>query len=135
MNDGTAPAQPSRPAIEVEALSEEVSIVHLRGEHDLSTRIELAVALAAASERPHVLVDLSDCTFIDSTVIAVLFAAHRQQVMRNQRLELILTNGADTVERILTLTRVDLIVTVHATRGAALAGLQVEISRDEPAGS
>ena len=95
----------------------------------------LLCALAAASERPHVLVDVSDCTFIDSTVIAVLFAAHRQQVMRNQRPELILTNGADTVERILTLTRVDLIVTVHETRGAALAGLQVEISRDEPAGS
>jgi anti-anti-sigma factor len=135
MNDGTAPVQPSRPAIEVEALSDEVRVVHLRGEHDLSTKIELAVALAAASERPRVLVDLSDCTFIDSTVIALLLAAHRQQVMRNHRLELILPKGANTVERILTLTRVELIITVHETRGAALADLQVEISGDEPASS
>jgi anti-anti-sigma factor len=133
MNDGTVLAQPSRPAIEVEALSDEVSIVYLRGEHDLSTKIELAVALAAASERPRVLVDLSDCTFIDSTVIALLFAAHRQQVMRNQSFELILPTGANTIERILRLTRVELIITVHETRGAALANLQVETSGDEPA--
>ncbi len=127
MNDGTAPAQPPRPAIEVEDLNDEVSILHLRGEHDLSTKIELAVALAAASERPCVFVDLSDCTFIDSTVVALLFAAHRQQVIRNQRFELILPQGANTVERILTLTRVALIITAHETRGAALANVQVGI--------
>jgi anti-sigma B factor antagonist len=135
MNDGITRAQTSRPAIEVEALTDEVRIVHLRGEHDLSTKIELAVALAAASERPHVLVDLSDCTFIDSTAIALLIAAHRQQNMRNQRFELILPKGAKTVERILTLTRVASIITVHETRGAALGNLQVENSEDEPAGS
>jgi anti-anti-sigma factor len=135
MNNGIARAQPSRPAIEVEALSDEVRIVHLRGEHDLSTKTELAVALAAASQRPRVLVDLSDCTFIDSTVIALLFAAHRQQVMRNQIFALILPRGANTVERILTLSQVALIIAVHETRGAALANIQVEHSGDEPAGS
>lgn len=124
MDDGTAPAHPSRPVIEVEPLSDDVAILHLRGEHDLSTKPELSAALEVASERSRVFVDLSDCTFIDSTVIALLLAAHRKQVMRNERLELILPKEAPAVERILTLSRIGLIITTHKTRSAALTTKQ-----------
>ena len=75
-------------------------------------------------ERSRVFVDLSDCTFIDSTVIALLLAAHRNQVMRNERLELILPKEAPAVERILTLSRIGLIITTHKTRNAALTATQ-----------
>ena len=64
MDDGPAPAQPSRPAIESEPLSDDVAIVHLRGEHDLSAKPELSAALEVASERSRAFVDLSDCTFM-----------------------------------------------------------------------
>jgi anti-anti-sigma factor len=121
MDDGSERALPSRPSIEVERLSDEVAIVHLRGEHGLSTKLELTAALNVASERPRVLVDLTQCTFIDSTVIAVLLAAQHKQVVRKQRLELIVPNDAYVIERILTLSRIRRIITVHETRRAALA--------------
>src|SRR5260221_12995906 len=52
-----------------------VAVVELHGEHDLATREAVRVALA--SLRGNVLVDLSECTFIGSTVIGpIVRAAH-----------------------------------------------------------
>ena len=55
-----------------------VRIVALAGEHDLSTagRLREDLQLALAGGMP-ILVDLSEVTFVDSSVIGVLVAAHR----------------------------------------------------------
>ncbi len=61
------------PAMSVED-AQGVRIVTLRGEHDISTVSEIATALAAAPATPLV-VDLSEATFIDSSVISELVRA------------------------------------------------------------
>ena len=50
--------------------------VALVGEHDLSTKPSLIDALTRASDRPYVVVDLSLCTFVDSSVLSALVAFH-----------------------------------------------------------
>src|SRR3954452_18718267 len=61
------------PAISVED-AQGIRVVSLRGEHDLSTVPEIATALAAAPATPLV-VDLTEATFIDSSVISELVRA------------------------------------------------------------
>jgi hypothetical protein len=46
-----------------------VALVTMRGEHDLSSRTVLARALQLAAAHSNVVVDLSECSFIDSMVI------------------------------------------------------------------
>jgi anti-anti-sigma factor len=66
----------ARPGIDVRQSGGGVAIVALRGEFDLSVRPELAAALErACAAEVGVVVDLSGCAFIDSTVIAVLLAS------------------------------------------------------------
>jgi anti-anti-sigma factor len=124
MDDSRESPRPSRPAIVVETLSDWVAVVTLRGEHDLGTKTELSGALARACERPRVLVDLSECVFLDSSVLALLLAAHRTQVERDGRLELVIPSEAHAVLRITRLARIETIIAIHETRGAALAGYQ-----------
>ena len=68
--------------VELTHHSPEVAVVTMRGEHDLSTASQVARALERAAVHSDVLVDLSRCGFIDSTVIAALvktaLAAHEQ---------------------------------------------------------
>ena len=45
-----------------------IAVVKMRGEHDLSTHPMLSRALERAAAHSNVVVDLSDCTFIDSTI-------------------------------------------------------------------
>ena len=65
-----------------------VAIVELHGEHDLATREAVRVALARL--RGPVLVDLSACTFIDSSVIRELVDASLSAAAGHGRLELIM---------------------------------------------
>jgi anti-anti-sigma factor len=126
MEDSREPQQPRKPEIEVEAISAAVAVVTLRGEHDLGAKSELADALAVAGRQPHVVVDLSECTFIDSTVLALLLAAHRSQIERAGRLDLVIPSSARAIQRITNLARIDTLLTVHETRSGALAGIDTD---------
>jgi anti-anti-sigma factor len=75
------------------------AIVELHGEHDLSTSEAVRVALARL--RGHVLVDLSDCTFIDSKVIGTIVAASQALARERYRLELVLPPPGSHVRRAL----------------------------------
>ncbi len=69
-------AQPTAPQpLEVQFRLPGIALVQLRGEHDLSGKEALAEALASASDQLNVLVDLSECTFMDSSVLGVLIPA------------------------------------------------------------
>jgi anti-anti-sigma factor len=61
--------------LEVENHAPNVAIVAVRGEHDLTTKPALAEALARASDHLNVLVDLSECPFMDSSLIGALVEA------------------------------------------------------------
>jgi anti-anti-sigma factor len=79
-------------------------VVELHGEHDLATREAVRVALA--SPRCDVLVDLSECTFIGSTVIGIIVKAAHTLARSGHRLELVLPAADSHVAKTLALARI-----------------------------
>ena len=90
------------------------AVVSLRGEHDLATADELARAIQAIDG--NVLVDLSDCTFIDSTVIGVLFASSQRLERDGRYLEVVAPMQNANVARTLELVRMRDVIVVHGVR-------------------
>jgi anti-sigma B factor antagonist len=83
-NGPSNPRSPDRPGPELPIFSltardldDDLRELKVQGELDLSVADRLRERLEAAAGRP-VLVDLSDCTFIDSTGIAVVLLARRE---------------------------------------------------------
>ena len=114
------------PALEVDFGRPSIAVVKLRGEHDLSGKRRLGEALTGAAARLNVLVDLSECTFMDSSVIAALFLARSRLAQRGGRLELVIPHEAVTIQRVAKVTVLDAILPIHETLSAAVAGLQVD---------
>lgn len=104
-----------------------IAIVGLFGEHDLSGKQRLRDALARASVRLNVLVDLSACTFIDSSVIGALFAARSQLAEQGGRLELVIPPEATAVRRVADLTILGTLLTIHETTAAGCDGLRARV--------
>ena len=97
--------------------------VCIDGELDQSTASELRSALATAvgAGSGSVLVDLSDCGFIDSTGLSLLVEAKRR-LLEDQRLFGVCCVDAD-VRRLLELTGIDQAVGLFETRDDAIAAL------------
>jgi anti-anti-sigma factor len=120
-------AQPiAAPAVEVDLGVPGVAFVSLHGEHDLSTTAPVSEALANAGARRDVFVDLSRCTFMDSSVIATFFRARAELELRDRRLELVIPAHAVTVRRVAELTVLDSILRIHSSRDAALVSLRTD---------
>jgi anti-anti-sigma factor len=113
------PSEPS--TVEVDHDQSGIAIVSLRGEHDLSTRASLTDALQRAAAHSNVLVDLSLCTFVDSTVINVLLGAAQTVKAGGEQLALVIPPGQRRVARIAEMTGLGELLAVYATRDAALA--------------
>ena len=126
MNDSSELARSAQPAIEVESLSDTLAVVTMRGEYDLSTAVALSDAMEAAAARPCVLIDMSDCTFLDSTALARLLSAHRKQIARDGRFEVVIPSSAQAVQRIIKLCRIDALVTIRESRSAGFASLDAQ---------
>jgi anti-sigma B factor antagonist len=103
-----------------------IAVVSMRGEHDLSTEPALSAALAEASAHSHVLVDLSECKFVDSTVIAALLRVARSVTGRGERFALYIPAAQRQVTRIAQMTHLGELVPIHVTREAALASIRGE---------
>lgn len=115
------------PAIEFEVPQTGTAIVKLRGELDLSSKPRLTQALAGASEQAKVLVDLSECTFADSSVVRALVTATAELRERGGRLELVIPPAANAVHRLAQLARLSDSVAIHESRGAACASLHPRV--------
>jgi anti-anti-sigma factor len=100
-----------------------LAIVTLQGEHDLGTRETLTDALAQAAAHSNVLVDLSLCTFVDSTVINVLLNAAQAVKVGGERLALVIPPEQRRVARVAEMTGLGKLLAVYETRDAALAAL------------
>jgi anti-anti-sigma factor len=87
------------------------AVVKLRGEHDIAASERLREVLAPILG--NVLVDLSDCAFVDSSVIAALVLDSRERARERQRLELLVPAANATIARTLELCRVTEVLTVH----------------------
>jgi anti-anti-sigma factor len=86
------------------------AVVTLRGSHDLTTSGELKQVLAPLGG--DVLLNLSKCEFIDSTVIGLVIGKARALKCEGSYLELLVTPSSQ-VERALESLGIDELVTLH----------------------
>lgn len=99
--------------------------ISVRGELDLSTAPELEVPLDQALEGDEgsLLIDLTQCEFIDSTGIALIVRAWQRLQGGNNGRTLVLCSQNDQVRRVLEITGLELSIPVHKTRDEALAAM------------
>jgi anti-anti-sigma factor len=104
-------------------VSDELAIVTLQGEHDIRTAADVRRALRRAGAGVRMIIDLSHCVFVDSTVVTVFLAAHSELVAADARLALVIPSLARGVARVVGLTHLDLVMPVYPTRDAASKAL------------
>lgn len=110
-------------------LDDGIRVVAVRGELDLSTASDLEGPLddAIATKDASVLIDLSDCQFIDSTGIALIVRAW-QRLDRAADGEgsgrVVISSDNDQVRRVLEITGLELSIAIHNSRDEALAALR-----------
>jgi anti-anti-sigma factor len=102
-----------------------VRTIAVRGELDLSTAPELEGPLERAleSNEGSLLIDLSQCEFIDSTGIALIVRAWQRLDSGNNGRTLVICSQNDQVRRVLEITGLELSIPVHLTRDEAIAAL------------
>ena len=98
-----------------------VTVLELLADYDLATAEELRAAIDhALADRPGLVIDLSETTFIDSTVVHLLINAH--QVLEARGHELIVqVTEASAVLRVLELTQLDSALGIARDRDQAIA--------------
>ena len=109
--------------ISSERLSDGVVVIALSGEVDLYTAPEFKQQLieAVGEGAKHVVVDLSDTTFIDSTTLGVLVGGVRR--LREKGGDLSLVCSDRNIAKIFEITGLDKVFPIAASREAALARL------------
>lgn len=103
-----------------------IRVFTVRGELDMSTAPELERGLEEALADPgaSILVDLSDCEFIDSTGIALIVRAWQRLSEEGERRRLVLASSNHQVRRLLKITGVEGSIPMRESRDAALAELR-----------
>jgi anti-anti-sigma factor len=115
--------------VESEELDGGIRAFVVRGELDMHTASELERQLEAASAEPDasILLDLSNCEFIDSTGIALIVRCW-QKIDRDAVGEgsgrFVLNCDNHQVRRLLEITGVDSSISMHEVRDSALAELR-----------
>jgi anti-sigma B factor antagonist len=117
-------------AVEIEEVDGGIKTFNLRGELDHATAPELRAPLEQAIDQGarSVLIDLTDCNFIDSTGLSVLVHA-RSRVLdegAGGRFEICCADAQ--IRRLLEITGIDRAFGVHQTREDALAALSASAS-------
>jgi anti-anti-sigma factor len=90
------------------------AVVTLHGEHDILSSERLLDALTPIGGS--VLLDLTDCRFLDSTAITVLIVDAQIRVREGHRLELLVPPGNRTISRTLEVSGIRDLLTVHSSR-------------------
>jgi anti-anti-sigma factor len=112
---------------------DDLAIVELRGEHDHYTAPRLVRALEEQLEAGlHVVVDLRETLFVDSTSISALIRMRADAAAAERGFAVVLGESTGwSVRRLFEITRLDSILPVVPTLGAALA----RVRRSEWAGT
>lgn len=105
-----------------------VQVVTVRGELDLSTAPDLEPALEGAIESGDdaILIDLSECEFIDSTGIALIVRTWQRldgTAEGNGNGRVVICSANDQVRRVLEITGLELSIPIHGSRDEALGAL------------
>ena len=100
-----------------------LGIVSLSGEVDIYTAPQFKECMLELIDTgvERLVVDMSGVTFIDSTALGVLIGGVRRVLTAGGAMALVVTNRA--VERVLSITGLDRVFTIHATREAAFESL------------
>jgi anti-anti-sigma factor len=111
--------------VKVGNLDHGVRTISVRGELDLSTAPELEGPLEQTLDGADssVLIDLSNCEFIDSTGIALIVRAWQRLDSGDEGHTLVICSQNDQVRRVLEITGLELSIPVHSTRDEALAAM------------
>lgn len=111
--------------VEINSATPSVVIVALTGAHDLAECKELkAVFAAAASRAPNVIVDLSRCALIDSTLMAMLLNGQSVVTGDHGRFVVALPAQPNPVTRLAELAQLAEQVPTYVSVEAALASFQ-----------
>jgi anti-anti-sigma factor len=111
--------------VNVGDLERGVRTISVRGELDLSTAPELEGPLeqALASGEGSVLIDLSECEFIDSTGIALIVRGWQRLDSGDNGRALVICSQNDQVRRVLEITGLEISIPVHMTRDEAISAI------------
>lgn len=111
--------------VKVGEIEQGVRTISVRGELDLSTAPELEAPLEETLERGDgsILIDLSQCEFIDSTGIALIVRAWQRLDSGENGCALVICSHNEQVRRVLEITGLELSIPVHETRDEALAAI------------
>jgi anti-anti-sigma factor len=112
--------------VKIGNLDQGVRTISVRGELDLSTAPELEGPLNQVLESGEgsMLIDLTQCEFIDSTGIALIVRAWQHIDGGENGRALVLCSQNDQVRRVLEITGLELSIPVHGTRDEAIAALR-----------
>lgn len=102
--------------VRVETLRGGGSVVRVTGELDMATSSELESELERANAGERVVVDLTECTFLDSTALRVLLAGASRSEAGGGALELVAPD--ERVRRVLEIAGVETKIPIHATLDA-----------------
>ena len=118
----TEPRDEAQFQTRTERLADSTYVVSVLGEIDLFTGPRLAGALSGALDAgaTKLVVDLTECGFMDSTGIRILLMVNDQLDRSHRPVAVVTDNG--NVRQVLELTGVDAVVGLHASRSAALNG-------------
>lgn len=111
------------------------TVLWVRGEHDMATKVTLAVAIARAAQRDDVplLIDLSAVTFMDASTVGAIVGSRNRLRSRGQSLEL--RSPSPPALRVLHLCGLtDLIHCERVQPTAAALASWVDVPPLEPAG-
>ena len=109
-------------AIEDRSVDPETHVVAVAGEIDLFTAPEFKQRVSAPIDegRRHVVVDLTETTFIDSSSLGVLIGAHRRLRRLDGQLVIVCSNEA--ISKTFRITGLDGVFTIVRTLDEALNG-------------
>ena len=94
------------------------TVLAVEGELDMATAPVLEEALADAGFAERLVVDLTACTFVDSSAVRVLVSSGRDSEAAGGSIALVVTNPG--ILRVLEISGVDTMLPVHETLDAAL---------------
>jgi anti-sigma B factor antagonist len=101
-----------------------VAEVTMHGEHDIGTAAMLQAALDEAIAHSSVIVDLSECAFIDSTVITLLLKARQRVSDRGEQMVIVLPPEQHQVARVIEMTGLAEFLPIFQLRDDAIAALK-----------
>ena len=127
--DGSGP--PPGP-VTIEVVSDTAAVVTLGGDHDVSSRGAIADAFNVAATGRDLLVDLSECTFIDSTIIKLLLRTMRVLEATGARFELVIDpSPGGHVSRVSALMGIADVISTHDTRRDGIRSLSAAADAED----